>query len=172
MNETAHELKSLGDSLQRAWRADHGRRRGARSRRTRLAIVFGLIAVLVAAGAAVGSRVLKTTEEEQQGLLGGHLLFKGTDPTCRQLTAASYSCVLARPPTAMTFYDDKGDRLTDVFLGVKTATVDTDKRVDGGCVSTSADGTRWDCYLGEEAVRHQIVSRDFLGKYLPEPPTG
>jgi hypothetical protein len=172
MNETTPELDLLGDALQHAWRADHRRRRAARSRRSRLAIVFGLIALLVAAGAAVGSRVLKSAEDEQRGLLGGHLLFTGTDPKCQQQSASSYSCVLAHPPTKMTFYNDKGRRLTDAYLGVKTATVDADKRVDGGCVSTSADGTKWDCYLGEEAVRHQIVSREFLGKYLPEPPTG
>jgi hypothetical protein len=55
---------------------------------------------------------------------------------------------------------------------VKAETVDADKRVDGGCVATSADGRNGSCYVGEEAVARGIVSRSFLGTYLPEPPTG
>jgi hypothetical protein len=54
---------------------------------------------------------------------------------------------------------------------VKAETVDHDKRVDGGCVSTSADGRDWHCYLGEQAVIRGIIARSFLGTYLPEPPT-
>jgi hypothetical protein len=30
----------------------------------------------------------------------------------------------------------------------------------------------WQCYLGEEAVRQQIVSQDFLGAYAPAPGHG
>jgi hypothetical protein len=172
MNEPAHELEVVGDALQRAWRADHDRCRRAHQRRFRLALVFVLSVVFVAASVAVASSVWKSASDEEQGLLGGHLLFKGTEPRCQQLTASSYSCVLARPPTEMTFYREDGRPRAGAYLGVKTATVDAHKRVDGGCVATSGDGRKWRCYLGEEAVRNGIVSRDFLGESLPEPPAG
>jgi hypothetical protein len=34
------------------------------------------------------------------------------------------------------------------------------------------DGLTWQCYLGDAAVRHEIVDRGFLGQYAPEPGHG
>jgi hypothetical protein len=172
MTEITNELDLLGDRLQRAWRADHRKRAATTRRRRRITIILAAVVLLLAAGAAIASSVLKSSRAEEQGLLKGHLLFKGTQPSCEQLTPTSFLCSLDKPPTGMTFYAQDGKRLTDAFLGVKTATVDENRHVDGGCVATSADGRRWHCYLGEEAVRQDIISADFLGAYLPETPTG
>jgi hypothetical protein len=171
MNDTATDLRLLGDSLQSAWRADH-QRRARRQPRRRLAIVAALVILLIAVGAAIASSVLKSDSAEEQGLLGGHLLFKGTHPTCTSLTPTSFVCHLETAPTEMAFYGPDGKRLTDAWLGVKAGTVDATHHVDGGCVATTADGRTWQCYLGEEAVQRGIIGPDYLGDYLPEPPTG
>ena len=34
------------------------------------------------------------------------------------------------------------------------------------------DGREWRCYIGEEAVRQQIIGPDFLGEYAPSPGVG
>ena len=104
-------------------------------------------------------------------MLEGYALFKGTHPTCRELADASFSCTLDRRPTEITFYDEDGRPLRNAYLGIKAATVDAHKRVDGGCVSTSDDGRDWRCYLGEEAVRRGIIGANYLGAHLPQPPT-
>jgi hypothetical protein len=173
MTGLTRDLDLLGDDLQRAWRADHGGRRLKRQPlRRRTVIAVALAALLTAAGAAVGSGLLKSSHDEEQGLLEGYALFKGTHPGCSQLTATSFRCTLDRAPTEITFYGPDGRRLTNAYLGVKAETVDAQRRVDGGCVATSADGREWRCYLGQEAVTRGIIGAGYLGTYLPEPPTG
>lgn len=173
MHETTHDLQVVGDALQRSWRADHARRVTIkRSRSRRLAVIFVAAAVLVAAGTAIASSLLKSTSDEQQGMLNGYALFKGTHPSCQRLQDSSFTCSLDKAPTEITFYGKDGQLLPNAYLGVKAETVNSSRHVDGGCVSTSADGRAWHCYLGEEAVRQGIIGRDFLGTYLPEPPTG
>jgi hypothetical protein len=54
------------------------------------------------------------------------------------------------------------------YEGAKIATVDAQKHVNGGCVSISADGRRWDCFIGEAAVQHAIVDRSYLGASRPD----
>jgi hypothetical protein len=138
-----------------------------------MALLVSFTVLLVGTGAAVGASMLsKSSADEEQGLLEGYALFKGTNPICRQLSVVSFSCRLDRPPTEITFYSKDGQRLTNAYLGVKAETVNTHRRVDGGCVSISTDGRDWRCYPGEEAVARGIVDRSFLGTYLPEPPTG
>jgi hypothetical protein len=171
MSEATNELRILGDCLQEAWRADH-LERARRKPRRKLALVIAVGILFVAGGAAIASSVLKSSAEEAQGLLGGHLLFRGTHPTCEQLTATSFVCTLESVPTEMTFYGPDGGELHDVYLGFKTATVNTQHRVDGGCVATTADGRTWRCYLGQEAVTRDIIGASYLGAYQPEPPTG
>lgn len=43
---------------------------------------------------------------------------------------------------------------------------------DGGCVSISADGRTWNCYLGQSAVEQDIIGPTLLGHYQPDRPTG
>ena len=118
------------------------------------------------------SKHRKSTGEAEQGLLGGSWLFHGSNPRCEALSAASFHCTLDEPPAGMTFYDEEGRQVFDVFLGLKRVTVDAEKRVDGACVSLTADGRSWDCYLGEEAVARGLLRTELLGRYWPGPPTG
>jgi len=172
MNETTHDLQVVGDALQRSWRADHVRRVSAkRTRGGRLALILVAAAVLVAAGTALASSLLKSASDEQQGMLNGYALFKGTHPSCQRLPDSSFTCSLDKAPTEITFYGKDGQLLPNAYLGVKAETVNSSRHVDGGCVSTSTDGRSWHCYLGEEAVRQGIIGPDYLGTYLPEPPT-
>ena len=58
------------------------------------------------------------------------------------------------------------------FKGVVEPTADATHHVDGGCRATSADGSRWECYIGEAAVRQRIIDQAFLGQYLSAPGVG
>ena len=58
------------------------------------------------------------------------------------------------------------------FKGTVEPTVDATHHVDGGCRATTADGSRWECYIGETAVRQGIVGQAFLGQYVPGPGVG
>lgn len=186
MTEVAEQLDRVGDALQRAWRQDHLRHQRHRLSRgpRRLAVVLALVAVLVGGGAAIAAGVLlKTAADEEQGMIRGHQLFAGSAPSCKPLSATSFRCTLDRPPTGMTFYaeDPKGSTVYDgkrytpvfdKFLGIKRATVDSTRHVDGGCISISANGRTWNCFLGQSAVDHEIIGPALIGTYTPEPPTG
>ena len=172
MTEISERLHRVGDELQRAWNADH-RRRPSTSlwRRRRPALVVALLLAVLSGGVALAAAVLKSPAEAEQGILDGHLLFAGAQPQCEALTATSFRCTLEEPPTGMTFHRE-GAQVFDEFLGMKIETVDSTRHVDGGCVSVSADGRSWNCFLGQGAIDHDIIDAGFLGTYLPEPATG
>lgn len=184
MTEFNEQLLRVGDELQRAWNADHRRRPSTALRqRRRLALVTALVLAALSGGVALGSALLKSAAEEEQGILGGHLLFDGAQPQCEALTATSFRCTLDEPPTGMTFYreDPQGSTVVegktwtpvfDKFLGMKVETVDSTRHVDGGCVSISADGRIWNCFLGQSAVERGIIDPRILGDYNPRPVTG
>jgi hypothetical protein len=44
--------------------------------------------------------------------------------------------------------------------------------VAGGCIGRSPDGLRWDCYIGQDAVRLEIIGPDFLGQPMTGPGRG
>jgi hypothetical protein len=173
-------LEQLGVKLDAAWKRQYGMRR-----RRRLLVAIAVLAAFVAGGAAVGAGVFKSDAEEEQGILDGHVLFSGSKPTCESRGATAFRCTLEKPPTGMAFYEvdpsasnpkkpapNEMKRVWDKFLGVKVETVNADKRIDGGCVSISADGRTWDCYLGQSAVEHDIIGPNLLGQYLPQPAAG
>jgi hypothetical protein len=56
------------------------------------------------------------------------------------------------------------------FKGTLEPTIDATHHVNGGCRATSADGTQWDCYLGQAAVKQKIVPG--LGAYAQGPGVG
>jgi hypothetical protein len=186
MTELSPRLSRLGDVLERAVAADLARQPRAprRLRSRRLLLLAAALAALVGGGAAIAAGVLKTAEEQERGMLGGHLLFEGSDPSCESLSTTSFRCTLERPPTRMTFYRERTptgsptydaqtfEPVSDVFLGMRMVTVDSDLRVDGACVSTRADGRVWDCFLGQEAVERGLVRPELLGRSMPSPPTG
>jgi hypothetical protein len=47
-----------------------------------------------------------------------------------------------------------------------------DGRVAGGCIGRDREGRGWDCYLGDEAVAREIISRDLLGERQHAPVSG
>jgi hypothetical protein len=173
MIELTEQLDHVGDVLQSGWRRDHARSgRFVRLRRPRrLLLVLALFAAIVGGGAAVAADVLKSTEDEQQGMIEGYQLFDGSRPTCKPLTSTSFRCTLEEPPTGMTFYDEHGHKLLDRFLGLTAETVDSTSHVDGACVSIRIDGRAWNCFLGDEAVERGLIRAEMLGVYRPEPAT-
>lgn len=171
MKELSADLMLVGDALQEAWRTEHqGRKQSSRPRRLILALT--LIALAVGAGAAIGGSFLKTADDQEAGLVAGWQLFAGSDPVCERLSAVSFNCTLAQPPTGMTFYDEQGNQLLDAFLGIKAETVDSTRHIDGACAALSRDGRRWECLLGGEAVKRGWLAPNRLGTFLPETPTG
>jgi hypothetical protein len=56
------------------------------------------------------------------------------------------------------------------FKGTVEPTVDATHHINGGCRAINADGTQWDCYLGQAAVKEKIVSG--LGAYVSGPGVG
>ena len=44
--------------------------------------------------------------------------------------------------------------------------------VAGGCIGLDATGMTWDCYVGQAAVDHEIISQDFLGEPVLGPGHG
>jgi hypothetical protein len=58
------------------------------------------------------------------------------------------------------------------WKGTVEPTVDHTKHVNGGCRSLNADGTHWRCYVGDEAVKQQIIGSALLGEFSPAPGQG
>jgi hypothetical protein len=58
------------------------------------------------------------------------------------------------------------------WSGTVEPSVDQTKHVNGGCRALNNAGTDWDCYLGEAAVKQQIIGQSFLGQYSPTPGVG
>ncbi len=171
MTTIPSDLAEIRSDLLAAVAAD-GRRRPRRLPSRHLILVAIIVAGVAIAATGLANTLLKSAADEQAGLLAGHTLFEGSLPVCRDTSAMSFHCTLDSPPTGMAIYGEDGKRTYDLFLGVKVETVDSNHDVDGGCVAVSADGRSWDCYLGEAAVTHGIISRDMLGKYHPRPAAG
>ena len=58
------------------------------------------------------------------------------------------------------------------FKGTVEPTVNSAHRIDGGCRATSPDGARWECYLGQAAIKEGILGHGSLGEYVPGPGVG
>ena len=57
------------------------------------------------------------------------------------------------------------------YLGTKEV-VAIDGVVAGGCIGLDQAGMTWDCYVGQAAVDHEIISQDFLGEPVLGPGHG
>jgi len=152
------DLVQLGDTLERAARRDlRGRRRTA----VRIAAVVAAL-FAIGAGAAVASGVF-SGETVAQGMPAGSAIFGGTEPTCeRQDDGITYACTLASLPTQEIIGD---------HLGAKEL-ITIDGRIAGGCIGRDHEGRNWDCYLGEEAVKREILVHDLLGQVSYGPSRG
>lgn len=183
-------LPLLGDALREAAAADlaqaeetpvaparfgHGRsRRHARPRKrigTRSAVAF-VAAALAVPAAAIAMGVFSSEQQIADSIPAGNFSFAAAEPTCTTVRdGLEYDCVLDQPPNGEVppgsgrFVIKPGG-----WLGVVEATVDETERINGGCRSQNAEGTRWLCYLGEESVRQGILAWSrALGEYLPSP---
>lgn len=157
------ELRRLGDALEAAARVDLERPRWSRLLRSRRFVVALAVVAIGAPAAAVAASRLVGGDEVAQSMPAGAAIFAGRNATCTAVVPnVEYHCVLDRPPFPEV----------DDFKGTVEATVDRTKHVNGGCRGLTSDGLSWECYLGREAVRQQIVSADFLGEYAPGPGHG
>jgi hypothetical protein len=161
---TQPSLHDVGDALAVATERDLDRIRRRPVRRIVLALA-GLAVLGAGTAAAAG---LFTPKQVAEGMPAGTAIFGQTDPTCvLNADDASYRCTLSNPP---------GDEVTDAngnpaYLGTKEV-VAIDGVVAGGCIGLDQAGMTWDCYVGQAAVDHDIISQDFLGEPLLGPGHG
>lgn len=156
MNDLDAHLAAAGAALQRGWRADLA------PRRPRRIVAIAVALLVVGGGVAAAASLLKSPADGQAGFLAGTTLFQGSDVACAARGDTAFRCTLPATPTGETFG-------ASPFPGMKVDTVGTDGNVDGGCVSVSADGRVWDCYLGAEAVERGIIGASLLGMRSPGP---
>ena len=153
MTEMTPELRRLGDALEEAAAGDLARGRRPRHR-GRLALVAAAVVVL-GAGGAVAATVPSSTSCVAASLPAGTFALQGTNPTCTVVREGiEYHCVLEHAPAP---------EVSD-WKGTVEPTVDATSHVNGGCRSLNSAGTEWSCYLGQEAVRQQIIGAGFLGE--------
>jgi hypothetical protein len=161
---TRERLHDLGAALHAAAAADlvHSDRR---RRRRKVAGVLVATAIVIP-GAALGAGALISNEDVATSIPNGTVVLMGTNPKCKTIRAnVEFDCVVARAPR-------DGDVAAGAWKGTVEPTVDRNKRVSGGCRSLDANGMHWRCYVGEEAVRRQIIGRDLLGESAPRPGAG
>jgi hypothetical protein len=160
MSQLTPELEQLGVALEQAAAHDLARRRPARRRRRLLLAVAAAIAL---PGAALGAEQLLNTDDVANSMPAGAGIFGGRHPTCTVVKPnVEYHCVLDRPPV------QEGQD----FKGTVEETVDSTHHVNGGCRGLTSDGIEWECYIGQEAVRQQIISQGFLGERQDAPGWG
>ena len=152
------DLARLGDELQTA--ADRSLRSARRRRLGRAGLGVAVLTIL-AAGTAVATGVF-TPRQVAVGMPAGTFIFGGTHPTCTlDGDGITYHCTLATAPTG-----DSRD-----YRGSKEV-VAIDQKVAGGCIGQDAAGLAWDCWIGDEAVKHEIITQDFLGEPVLGPGQG
>jgi hypothetical protein len=157
-------LSDLGDALEASARADLRSSVPARRpvRRRRLA-VFAAAGVLLVPAAAIGANALLSGEDVAKSIPAGTVSLIGTHPTCTVVKeSVEYHCTLAKAPAP---------EVSD-WKGTVEPTVDKTSHVNGGCRSLASDGKTWQCYVGQEAVRQQIIGPDFLGEKSSGPGVG
>lgn len=167
MTDLSPPLLKLGDALHRATTLDLRRAPApARPRRRRLVVALA-VAVVAIPGVAVAANAILSPTQVAQSLPQGTLALLHTHPTCTTVTAGvQYDCTLHTAPS------EQGAPMPGQWLGTVEPTVDATKHVNGGCRSLNATGTHWRCYIGQEAVRQQIIGAGFLGNYAPAPGVG
>lgn len=166
MTSLPEPLQHLGDALYAATTADMAGTRppGRRHRRVVAALAAAVVAV---PGAALAANALISASQVAQSLPQGTLALLGTHPTCTTITAGvQVDCTLTTAPSA------NGGPEPGQWLSTGEPTVDASQRVNGGCRSENADGTRWRCYVGEAAVHEQIIGQGFLGQHSSGPGVG
>jgi hypothetical protein len=168
MTDLSPSLQQLGDALHAAAAIDVRRAEvPGRTRRRRRAAVAIVTAVIAIPGAALAASALISPSQVAQSLPQGTLALLDTHPTCATVSAGvEYDCTLHSVPST------DGAPLPGQWRGTVEPTVDATKHVNGGCRSLNGAGTHWRCYVGQAAVRQQIIGAGFLGQYAPSPGVG
>ena len=155
---TPSNLDELGDALTAAIERDLHRpsRRPVR----RIALALTALAVVTAGTAAAAG--LFSPKQVATGMPAGAAIFDQTDPTCVvNADGTSFHCTLSTAPAP---------EITD-FTGTKEVLA-IDGIAAGGCIGLDVAGMAWDCYIGQDAVDHEIISQDFLGEPILGPGHG
>jgi hypothetical protein len=152
MNTTSR-LDRLGDALREAAVADLARARAARrARKRRHALGYLVAAVVAGPGVAVAANALISTDEVARSIPHGTLSLLDTEPRCTTVRAGvEFDCTLGKAP--------QGDVQPGEWKGTVEPTLDDSNHVNGGCRSLNGAGTHWRCYVGQEAVRQEIIGR-------------
>ncbi len=154
-------LTKLGAALEQAAASDLDRPR-ARPRRAVL-LAAAVAAIVVLTGASFAAVRLISGGDVATSLPAGTLSLAGTEPTCTVVAPnVEYHCVLAHAPAP---------EVSD-WKGAVEPTVDATRHVNGGCRSLASSGREWECYIGEAAVKQQIIGAGLLGEYAPTPGVG
>lgn len=162
MNPTSR-LSQLGDALERATHSDLATATASRRRRRRRFAVAAVALAVLVPGAAVAASSLFDGKTVAASMPAGTLALAGTNPTCTVVTEdVEFHCTLEHAPAPEV----------SNWMGTVEPTVDASKHVNGGCRSLASDGREWQCYLGQEAVRQQIIGPDLLGEFAPTPGVG
>ncbi len=154
-------LTKLGAALEQAAASDLDRPR-TRPRRAAL-LAAAVAAIVVLTGASFAAVRLISGGDVASSLPAGTLSLAGTEPSCTVVAPnVEYRCVLAHAPAP---------EVSD-WRGTVEPTVDATKHVNGGCRSLTSNGREWECYIGEAAVKQQIIGAGLLGEYAPTPGVG
>jgi hypothetical protein len=179
--EPTPELTRLGDDLERATGAQLATRR-RHTRTLRAAGGLAAIALLLTATAAAAG--LFTPKQVAASLPTSAVIFGNAHPTCViDVDGSIFHCTLDTTPqsdmTGLTPGSGKGGATdkpagSDVVANYtgRVEPIAIDGVVAGGCLGRSADGLSWDCYIGQDAVDHLIISQDFLGEPMLGPGRG
>ena len=145
------DLDRLGDALTAGADRDLRRRRHP-VRRVAVALA---ILIIVGTGTAAAAGVF-SPHQVAAGMPAGAVIFDQTDPTC-VADGSVFHCTLAKAPFPEGAVDASD------YTGTKEVLVVAGK-VAGGCIGVDAAGMSWDCYVGQDAVDHEIITKDFLGE--------
>ncbi len=159
----AAELAASGAPAASPMRA--ARRSPAGVRRRRVVIASAVAGLVAIPGVALAAGALFSSEEAARSLPQGTLALAGTDPTCTVVReGVEFDCTLARAP--------RGELAPGAWLHTVEPAVGDDSTVIGGCRSQNANGTRWTCWTGREAVRQRTIGAEFLGQRVEGPGVG
>ena len=158
LHESSPDLARLGDQLEAAAERSLTSARRRRLGRVGLGVV---VLTVLAAGTAVATGLF-SPRQVAAGLPAGAMIFGGTHPTCvLDGDGITYHCTLASAPAP---------EISD-FQGSKQL-IAIDQKIAGGCIGQDHAGMTWNCYVGDEAVRMEILTQDLLGQPELEPGRG
>lgn len=158
MTNSTPTLADLGDQLERSTERDL--RRGSRHVGRWIGVAVAALFV-VGAGTAVATGLF-TPRQVAAGMPAGAAIFAGTHPTCLLADdGTTYHCTLDTVP-APEVSDFTGTKELLTVNGV----------ISGGCIGQDTAGLSWFCYIGDDAVNHDILVKDLLGQPAPEPGRG